>query len=54
MGGAGAHRALQIKGIANTKGIKVTEIAVSSMWSLSQLRTKILVTGSIVTGLSGG
>lgn len=53
IGGSIVYRVVQLKSRRSTKGFKVVEVAVRSMWFLRQLRTKILVGISMVTGLTG-
>nr|APL97242.1 NADH dehydrogenase subunit 5 [Garjajewia cabanisii] len=51
MGGAGLYSVMQLKSMGGSKGFKMLEVAVSTMWFLGQLSTKLLVRSSVVTGL---
>nr|YP_009339286.1 NADH dehydrogenase subunit 5 [Eulimnogammarus cyaneus]APL97176.1 NADH dehydrogenase subunit 5 [Eulimnogammarus cyaneus] len=53
VGGVSVYSVLQMKGLENISGFKVTEMAMSSMWFLLQLSTKIPVISSMMMGLNG-
>nr|DAZ91323.1 TPA_asm: ND5 [Echiuropus macronychus] len=53
LGGLSVYSFTQVKSFAKTKTLKMFESAVSGMWFLGQLSTKVLVSSSMVMGLSG-